>query len=111
VRAIATTGNVAKAAPLRLDWRPFQRDSASMVVDGRIIAARVMSEEVGSASRGEEPMAKRKTEEESLAQRKPDAPQLPKVEIDFETLVVGGIAAVITKSPKKRRNPRSNPAR
>ncbi len=56
-------------------------------------------------------MAKRKTEEESLAQRKPDAPQLPKVEIDFETLVAGGIAAVITKSPKKRRNPRSNPAR
>jgi len=56
-------------------------------------------------------MAKRKTEEESLAQRKPDAPQLPKVEIDFETLVAAGIAAAIIRSPKKRRNPRSNPAR
>jgi hypothetical protein len=44
-------------------------------------------------------MAKRNPEEESLAQTKPDAPQLPKVEIDFETLVAGGIAAVITKSP------------
>jgi hypothetical protein len=47
-------------------------------------------------------MAKRKTEEESLAQRKPDAPQLPKVEIDFETLVAAGIAAAIIRSPKKR---------
>jgi len=56
-------------------------------------------------------MAKRKTEEESLAQRKPDAAQLPKVEIDFETLVAAGIAAAIIRSPKKRRNPRSNPAR
>ncbi len=81
------------------------------IIDGRIIAARVMSEEVGFASRGEEPMAKRKTEEESLAQRKPDAPQLPKVEIDFETLVAAGIAAAIIRSPKKRRNPGPNPAR
>jgi len=69
-----------------------------------------MSDEVGSASRGEEPMAKRKTEEDLLRKKKPDAPPLPKVEIDFETLVAGGIAAVITKSPKKRRNPRPNPA-
>src|SRR6266852_9774621 len=81
--------------------------SKDRIVDGRIIAARVMSEEVG----GEEPMVKRKTEEESLAQRKPDAPQLPKVEIDFETLVAAGVAAAIIRSPKKRRNPRSNPAR
>ena len=79
--------------------------------DGRIIAARVMLDEVGSASRGEEPMTKRKTEEESLVRRKPDAPQLPKVEIDLETLVAAGIAAAIIRSPKKRRNPRSNPAR
>jgi hypothetical protein len=35
------------------------------------------------------------TEEESLAQRKPDASQLPKVETDFETLVAAGIAAAI----------------
>jgi len=48
-------------------------------------------------------MAKRKTEEESLAQRKPDAPQLPKVEIDFETLVAAGIAAAIIRSPNRRR--------
>ena len=38
-------------------------------------------------------MAKRKTEEESPAQRKPDAPKLAKVKIDFETLVAAGIAA------------------
>jgi len=56
-------------------------------------------------------MAKRKTEEESLAQRKPDAAQLPKVEIDFETLVAAGIAAAIIRSPNRRRKPRSNPAR
>jgi hypothetical protein len=61
-----------------------------------------MSEEVGSASRGEEPMAKRKTEEQSLAQRRPDSPQLPKLEVDFETLVAAGIAAAIMRSPKKR---------
>jgi len=48
-------------------------------------------------------MAKRKTEEESLAQRKPDAAQLPKVEIDFETLVAAGIAAAIIRSPNRRR--------
>ena len=64
-----------------------------------------MSDEVGSASRGEEPMTKRKTEEESLPRRKPDAPHLPKIEIDFETLVAGDIAAVITKSPQTRRTP------
>jgi hypothetical protein len=55
-------------------------------------------------------MAKQKTEEESLAQGKPAAPQLPKVEIDFETLVAAGIAAAVIRSPKKRRKPRSNPA-
>jgi hypothetical protein len=42
-------------------------------------------------------MAKRRTEEESTAQRKPDAPQLAKVEIDFETLVAGDIAAAIIR--------------
>jgi hypothetical protein len=48
-------------------------------------------------------MAKRKTEEESLAQRKPDAAQLPKVEIDFETLVAAGIAATIRGNSSQRR--------
>jgi hypothetical protein len=56
-------------------------------------------------------MVKRNPEEESRAQRKADVRELPKVEIDFETLVAAGIAAVVTKSPKKRRHLRSNPAR
>jgi len=47
-------------------------------------------------------MTKRKTENESLTQRRPDAPQLPKLEIDFETLVAAGIAAAIMRSPKRR---------
>ena len=58
-----------------------------------------------SASRGAKPMAERKTEEESPAQPRPDAPQLQKLEIDFETLVVAGIVAVIVRSPKRRTNP------
>jgi hypothetical protein len=41
-----------------------------------------------------------KTEKESLTQRRPHAPQLPKIEIDFETLVAAGIAAAIIRSPK-----------
>jgi hypothetical protein len=56
-------------------------------------------------------MVKRNPEEESRAQRKPDVRELPNVEIDFESFVAAGIAAVVTKSPKKRRDPRSNPAR
>ena len=54
---------------------------------------------------------KRKTEEESSAQRKPDALQPQKLEIDFETLVIFGIAAEMIRSRKIRTNPRSNPRR
>jgi hypothetical protein len=43
-------------------------------------------------------MAKRKTEEESFAKRRPDAPQTPTLEIDFEMLLAaspsGGLAWV-----------------
>jgi len=56
-------------------------------------------------------MAKRKTEEEALGQPRPGAAQLQKIEIDFEALVIAGIAAVIMKSPKRLTNPRSNPSR
>jgi hypothetical protein len=56
-------------------------------------------------------MPKRKTEEESPAQRKPDAPQPQKLEIDFETLVIFGIAAEMIRSTKIRTSPRSNPRR
>jgi hypothetical protein len=55
-------------------------------------------------------LAKRKTEEESLAQRRPDAPHLPKVEIDFETLVAAVIAAAIIRSPKKAETPQVQPS-
>jgi hypothetical protein len=55
-------------------------------------------------------MAKRKTEEESLRKGNPTR-RNSKVAIDFETLVAAGIAAAIIRSPKKPRNPRSNPAR
>jgi hypothetical protein len=49
-------------------------------------------------------MPKRESDEELLARRRLDAPQDPKVEIDFETLVAASIAAaVIIKSPNKRR--------
>ena len=55
-------------------------------------------------------MAKRKTEEEPL--RKGNTTRRnSKVAIDFETLVAIGIAAAIMRSPKKPRNPGSNPAR
>jgi hypothetical protein len=58
-----------------------------------------------------ERMAKRQTEELSLAQRRSGAAQLQKLEIDFEALVIAGIAAVIMRSPKRRTNPWSNPNR
>jgi len=45
-------------------------------------------------------MAKQKTERGSPEQPKPDAPQTQKLEVDFEGLVIAGIAAVIMKSPK-----------
>jgi len=45
-------------------------------------------------------MIRRKTEKESVARR--DAPQVPKLRIEFETLVAASIAAVVTR-PKKRR--------
>jgi hypothetical protein len=56
-------------------------------------------------------MAKLKTEKESLEQQKPDTLQLQKHEIDFEALVIAGIAAVIVKSRKRRTKPWSNPSR
>jgi len=56
-------------------------------------------------------MAKRQTEELSLAQRRSGAAQLQKLEIDFEALVIAGIAAVIMRSPKRRTKPWSNPNR
>jgi hypothetical protein len=66
---------------------------------------------VRSGSGGEQAMAEQKTEKESPEQRKPDASQLQKQEIDFEALVIAGIAAVIMKSPKRRTKPWSNPSR
>jgi hypothetical protein len=56
-------------------------------------------------------MAKLKTEKESPEQQNPDASQLQKQEIDFEALVIAGIAAVIIKSRKRRTKPWSNPSR
>jgi hypothetical protein len=56
-------------------------------------------------------MAKPNPEEEFRALRKPLAPQVPRVEIDLETLVAAGIAAVVAKSPKQRRSPRSSQER
>jgi hypothetical protein len=56
-------------------------------------------------------MAKQKIEKESPEQRNPDASQLQKQEIDFEALVIAGIAAVIMKSRKRRTRPWSNPSR
>jgi hypothetical protein len=43
---------------------------------------------------------KQKTEKESTEQRKHDAPQPQRPEVDFEGLVIVGIGAVIMKSPK-----------
>ena len=63
-----------------------------------------MVEQVRSGSGGEQAMAEQKTEKESPEQRKPDAPQLQKHEIDFEELVITGIATVIMKSPKGAEN-------
>ena len=83
----------------------------SSLAVGSLSATRVWSDQVRSGSGGEQAMAEQKTEKESPEQRKPDAPQLQKHEIDFEALVIAGIAAVIMKSPKRRTKPWSNPSR
>jgi len=58
-------------------------------------------------------MAKRNknTEPESLPPKRPGTPQAPKIEIDFESLIASGIAAVVIKRPKKWRGskPSSKP--
>jgi hypothetical protein len=56
-------------------------------------------------------MAKLKTEKGSPEQQKPNAPQPQKVEVDFDALVIAGIAGVVIKSRKKRRGPWSSPSR
>jgi hypothetical protein len=46
---------------------------------------------------------------ESLPPQKPGPLRAPKIEIDFESLIAAGIAAVVIKPAKKRRRPWSNP--
>ncbi len=55
------------------------------------------------------PMAKRKTGEQSLSRQRPDLPQSPRAEIDFETLIAAGIAAVVIKPARKRRRFKPDP--
>jgi hypothetical protein len=78
---------------------------------GNVSATRVWSDEVRSGSGGEQAMAEQKTKKESPEQRKPDAPQLQKHEIDFEALVISGIVAEIIRLPKRQTNRRFNPSR
>jgi hypothetical protein len=47
-----------------------------------------------------------KTGEESTGQQKPDVPQPQKPDVDFETLLISGIATEIIRSYKTRTNPR-----
>jgi hypothetical protein len=49
-----------------------------------------------TASCGEEAIAKRRAGQEPLMRRKAEAPQVPGIDNDFETLVAAAIAAVIT---------------
>jgi hypothetical protein len=77
---------------------------------GRIFTGCVVSgSERCAAAGGEEPMAKRKTGEKSTEKQKPDSPQPQKVEVDFDALVIAGIAGVILKSRKRRTKPWANP--
>jgi hypothetical protein len=64
-----------------------------------------------SGSGGEQAMAEQRTEKESPEQQKPNAPQPQKVEVDFDALIIAGIAGVFIKSRKKRRRPWSSPSR
>jgi transposase-like protein len=89
---------------------PSQGCCPSSLAVGSLSATRVWSDQVRSGSGGEQAMAEQKTEKESSEQRKPAA-QLQKLEIDFEALVIAGIAAVIMRSPKRRPKPRFNPSR
>jgi len=56
-------------------------------------------------------MAKRneKTVAQPLSPQRPGTLQTPKTEIDFESLIVAGIAAVVIKPAKKRRRSNPNP--
>jgi hypothetical protein len=56
-------------------------------------------------------MAKRneKTVAEPLSPQRPGTLQTPKTEIDFESLIVAGIATVVIKPSKKRRRSKPNP--
>jgi predicted ATPase len=67
----------------------------------------------GAARRTEglTPMPKRneKTAPESLSRQRSGTPRTPKIEIDFESLVAAGVAAVVIKPAEKRRRPWPNP--
>jgi hypothetical protein len=56
-------------------------------------------------------MAKRneKTVAKSLSPQKPQTVQTPKADIDFESLIAAGIAAVVIKPAKKRRRSKLTP--
>jgi hypothetical protein len=56
-------------------------------------------------------MAKRNknTVAESLPPKRPRTVQTAKTEIDFESLIAAGIAAVVIKPAKKRRRSKPNP--
>jgi hypothetical protein len=56
------------------------------------------------------PMAKRNenTVAESLSPQRPQTVQMPKMEIDFESLIAAGIAAVVVKTAKKSKRSKPN---
>jgi hypothetical protein len=55
------------------------------------------------------PKRNEKTAPESLSRQRSGTPRTPNIEIDFESLVAAGVAAVVIKPAEKRRRPWPNP--